>query len=364
MHRLNRLCHRHATILRVTKGYGTPEGTARLASRFPATAGFYRAFDALQMSSLGLGTYLGDADDHTDRAYEASVSAAVQGGLNFLDTAINYRNQRSERSIGVALAALFGSGAVQRDELVVCTKAGFLTKGAVPSSLKPEDVVGGMHSMQPDFLSDQIERSRANLGLETLDVFYLHNPETQLGYIGREEFDTRIRRAFRGLEGIVSSGKIRYYGTATWNGYRQLPGSAESLNLSRLLEIATEEAGAGHHFRFIQLPFNIGMVEAFVQRNGSEGSVLESAERAGVAVVASASLLQARLSRNLPAELTAKVTGLKTDAQRAIQFTRSTPGIIVALVGMSNAAHVAENLGISAVSPITPEMYAGMYQRS
>ena len=71
---------------------------------------------------------------------------------------------------------------MQRDEIVVSTKAGFLTPGAVPEFLKPEDVVGGMHSMAPDFLADQIDRSRANLGVDTIDVFYLHNPETQLGF--------------------------------------------------------------------------------------------------------------------------------------------------------------------------------------
>jgi aryl-alcohol dehydrogenase-like predicted oxidoreductase len=256
------------------------------------------------------------------------------------------------------LARLFQTGHVRRDQIIVCTKAGFLTPGAVPSFLKPADIVGGMHSMTPEFLDDQIDRSRANLGVETIDVFYLHNPETQLGFVPRSEFDARIRRAFVKLEELVAAGKIRYYGTATWNGYRVKPDAADALNLTRLIEIAREVGGDGHHFRFIQLPFNLGMVEAFVQGDG----LLETAQRAGIAVVASASLLQGRLASNLPEVLAEKIPRLASDAQRAIQFTRSTPGIATALVGMSKAAHVAENLGVQAVAPLDREAYAAIFQ--
>ena len=344
----------------MSAGQASPEGTARFADRFtPARdCGFYRQFNNLHLSSLGLGTYLGDPDDHTDRAYQEAVMAAVRGGTNFLDTAINYRHQRSERSIGAALSELFSRGSAHRDELVIATKAGFLTPGAVPSFLNPGDVAGNMHSMQPDFLADQIDRSRANLGLDTIDIFYLHNPETQLGFVSREQFERRIRLAFGKLEQLVADGKIRCYGTATWDGYRRPAGARDSLDLARLIELAREEGGAQHHFRFIQLPFNLAMPEAF--SNG----VLKQAAQSGMAVVASASLLQARLTRDLPEALAEKFPSLVSDAQRAIQFTRSTPGITVALVGMSQAAHVAENLGVAAVAPLSQDQYLELYQRA
>jgi len=343
----------------VNQGFATPEGTACFAARRPgpASCGFYRLFANLQISSLGLGTYLGNPDDSTDISYRDAVISAVRGGVNFLDAAINYRHQRSERSIGAALAQLFAAGDAQRNQIVVATKAGFLTPGAVPEFLKPEDVAGGMHSMQPDFLADQIDRSRANLGLDTLDIFYLHNPETQLGFVGREEFERRLRLAFARLETLVAEGRIRNYGTATWDGYR-LPAGKPALDLARLAEISTEVGGAQHHFRFVQLPFNLAMPEAFT--NG----VLDLAARSGIAVVASATLLQARLARNLPEGLNEKFPGLTTDAQRAIQFTRSTPGILAALVGMSRLPHVAENLAIAGVPPLAPEAYRDLYQRA
>ena len=330
----------------------TAEGTERYAGRYPAfrDAGFYRTVCGLRVSSLGIGTYLGAVDDAADQAYTDALLAAAENGINFFDTAINYRHQRSERAIGVALRQL------ARDEIVVCTKAGFLTPGAMPASLREEDVFQGMHSMAPHFLADQIERSRANMGVDTIDVFYLHNPETQLGGRTPAEFEAAIRGAFAELERLVAGGKIRWYGAATWNGFR----TKGALSLPRLAAIAREEGGAEHHFRFIQLPFNTGMVEAYTAR---PENVLTAAASLGIAVVASATLSQARVLREMPEGVAAQMSGLTTNAQRAIQFTRSTPGISVALVGMGQREHVLENIGVAAVPPRDRETYERLYRR-
>jgi aryl-alcohol dehydrogenase-like predicted oxidoreductase len=329
--------------------FATAEGSARFANRFLAfrDAGFYRTIFDLNVSTLGIGTYLGDATDAADRAYTDALLAAAENGINFFDAAINYRNQRSERSIGAALKQL------QRDEIVVCTKAGFLTPGAIPAELKPEDVAGRMHCMAPDFLADQIDRSRSNLGVDTIDVFYLHNPETQLGFVARDVFEDRIRRAFAQLEKLADEGRIRWYGTATWEGYRK----KGSLDLARLAQIATEEGGDNHRFRWIQLPFNLGMVEAF-----AETKVLEQAARLGIAAVASATLLQTRVLEHMPDAVGDLLPGFDTAAQRAIQFTRSTPGIAVALVGMSRREHVLDNIGVAKNPPATHDQYVKLYR--
>jgi aryl-alcohol dehydrogenase-like predicted oxidoreductase len=323
--------------------YATAEATARYADRYAEfrDAAFYRTVFDQQVSSLGIGTYLSASED--------ALLAAGENRINFFDTAINYRDQQSERDIGAALKRL------QRDEIVVCTKAGFLTRGAVPDFLQPDDVVGGMHSMSPEFLADQIDRSRGNMGVDTIDVFYLHNPETQLGFRTREEFEGRIRRAFARLEQLVDREKIRWYGAATWDGLRK----KDALSLPRLAEIAVEEGGPEHHFRFIQLPFNLGMVEAYVDR---PESVLQTAARLGIAVVASATLMQTRVLANMPEPVRELLPGLATDAQRAIQFTRSTPGISVALVGMGRREHVLENLGVAKVPPATPDEIRRLYR--
>jgi hypothetical protein len=202
------------------EGFATSEGTRRFAERFPALreAHHFRAPknvkgpEELLFSSLGLGTYLGEPDEASDQLYVQAIEAALRSGINVLDTAINYRHQRSERNIGEAVQQLVQSGDMNRDEVIVCTKAGYLSlDGSVPADpkayftreyvetgvLKQEEVAGRMHCMAPKYLENQLERSRKNLGLETIDVFYLHNPESQLGGVPREEFRNRIKSAFQ-----------------------------------------------------------------------------------------------------------------------------------------------------------------------
>ena len=353
-------------------GSATSEGTARYAARLAGrvAAGHFGDLDGLAVSTLGIGTYLGREDAETDVAYQDALARALELGINTVDTAVNYRHQRSERAIRTALAAAFGRGLARRDEVVVATKGGYVPfDGAVPRDPRawftqtyldtgivgPGDVVGGIHCIAPRYLADQIERSRANLGLETLDVYYVHNPESQLEEVDRPEFRKRIRAAFDTLEQAVREGKLRRYGTATWNGYREDPGSPGYLSLEELVGAARDAGGADHHFKVVQLPYNLAMPEAFVRANQSVGGALvplaEAARRLGVYVMASASILQGQLARNLPPMVATVLPGLATDAQRALQFVRSTPGIGTALVGMKSAAHVEENARVAAVPP-------------
>ncbi|MCW5981640.1 MAG: aldo/keto reductase [Bryobacteraceae bacterium] len=350
-------------------GQATADGTARYAARFSPSGsrGFYRQAGEWMVSSLGIGTYLGGMDDGASRGYLEAIRAALGGGVNFIDTSLNYRHQRSERDIGAAIQEQAQAGALARDEFVVCTKAGYLVPNAVPKDLLREpDVAGGMHSMAPAFLADQLERSRRNLGLQTVDVFYLHNPETQREFFPEDEVYARFLAAFRALEEFVAGGRIGCYGAATWQGFRSPPSSGRALSLTRLADIARQAGGDGHHFRFIQLPFNLAMPEAFTEKNerigGRPATVLEAAVELGITVVASATLLQSRLARDLPEALEELLPGARTDAQRAIQFTRSTPGVAVALVGMGNPAHVKENLEVASLEPATADAYARLFR--
>lgn len=349
-------------------GHAEPDATTEFANRFAEqrAAGFYRHAQGLSVSSIGIGSYLGDLDDKTDRGYTEATAAAIRGGINFIDTSLNYRNQKSELSIGKAIAGLVAAGALRRTEFVVCTKAGYLVPNAMPA-LNPAEVVGRMHCLSPGFLSDQLERSRINLGLETIDVFYLHNPETELKAIPRSDFDARIHSAFELLEQKAAEGKIQFYGAATWDGFRKPAGHPEGLVLVRMEEIARAVGGAGHRFRYIQVPLNLSMGEAIAQRNetvdGKAATILEAAAHLGISVVASASLLQARLARNLPDEVAQSFPGFETDAQRALQFTRSAPGVSVALVGMSSAAHVKENLAVASIPPVPKQDFLRMFEQ-
>jgi aryl-alcohol dehydrogenase-like predicted oxidoreductase len=340
----------------------TPTGTERYAARHRELTDFYRTAQGLTVSSLGIGSYLGSMSDDVDQGYEEAIRLALQSGINFIDTSLNYRHQRSELAIGRALAK---TTEIPRDEIVICTKAGYLAPGAAPPGLPADDIVGGMHCLAPVFLRDQLERSRANLGIETIDVFYLHNPETQLQYVSDDVFYGRIHEAFETAETMVSENRLSFYGVATWPGFRAAMGKTGLMSLPKMAEIAHEVAGDRHRFRFVQLPLNLAMTEGFTVSNQVLGakqvSVLAAARELGITVIASATLLQARLSRELPEQLRTAMPTITTDAQRAIQFTRSTPGVSVALVGMSNPEHVRENIGIARVPPIAADVHTRMF---
>jgi aryl-alcohol dehydrogenase-like predicted oxidoreductase len=366
-------------------GHATLEGTARYRERLKerAAARHFRPEQNLWLSSVGIGTYLGDADERTDRLYTEAVTRAVELGVNVIDTAANYRFQRSERSIGAALESLTAGGVCARDEVAVCTKGGYLPFDGEPpvdvrryveeTFIRPglaqfSDFAGGSHCMTPGYLQSQIDQSLKNLRLQTVDVYYLHNPESQLGPVDREEFERRLRAAFELFEQNMADGKIRAYGAATWNGFRASEDSREYLSLARMVELAREAGGDAHGFRFVQLPFNLAMPEALVAANqtveGEQVSLVEAAGALGVTVVASASILQGKVARGLPRHIREPLGSLATDAQTAIQFVRSAPGVTTALVGMSRREHVEENLQLARVEPVRPEDFQKLFDEA
>ncbi len=362
----------------------TPEGTTRYRARFPdAAENHFRERQQLWLSSIGIGTYLGAADERTDQAYAAAVVRAVELGANVIDTAANYRFQRSERAIGNALRDLTGAKGFARDELVICTKGGYLPfDGAPPRDVrtyieetfvKPgiagfDDFAGGSHCMTPRYLQNQLDQSLTNMNLECVDIYYIHNPESQLGEVSDNEFEVRLRAAFAQLEEGRAQGKLNFYGVATWNGFRVPVGSTGYHSLARMVSLAREVGGEAHGFRFVQLPFNLAMPEALTLANqlveGQQLSLLEAAEALGIIVISSASIFQGRVARGLPANIRETLGSLPSDAQTAIQFVRSAPGITTALVGMSKTEHVEENLQLAQVASVTAEHFMQLFSQT
>lgn len=347
----------------------SPTGTGRFVGRWAGrfVPDFHRSTrTGLAISSLAHGTYLGESDEETDGRYAAALRASLTSGINVIDTAINYRCQRSERVVGEVVGELLARDALRRDELVICTKAGYIPlDGSPPASrdaytaylrreyidsaiARPEDIVGGAHCIAPRFLVDQLHRSLRNLRVRAIDYFYVHNPEQQLTSIEPATLRNRLRAAFAALEGCVQSGLITAYGCATWNGLRLPAGSNGHLSLYEMVGVAREVAGDDHHLRIVQLPVNLTMSEAVrvsTQRDprGRLVRVLDAAEELGVDLVASAPLLQGQLTHDLPAQVR-ELFGGSTDAQRALAFVRGLPGLLTAAVGMKSPSHVAENL--------------------
>jgi aryl-alcohol dehydrogenase-like predicted oxidoreductase len=366
-------------------GHATPDGTSRFAEWAVAEKGVdpshFREFCGLRLSSLGMGTYLGDVDVGTDGLVEEAVVGSVSSGaVNVLDTAVNYRLQRAERSVGRAVARLAGGGGAQggREALLVCTKNGYLTSDGElakdfwsyvheefvkPGKLKPEEIAGEAHSMAIPFLREQLRRSLANLGLECVDVLYLHNAaESWLAEIGFRRFMERLSEVFALYEEERKRGRVLYYGMASWSCFRVKKGEPEHLNLDDVVDAAREVGGEGHGFRFLQLPFNVAMSEALTQKSQRIAdeplTTFEAAERLGVGVFTSVPLSQARLLTHT------RVPPLEgSKALSLLQFARSAhPAVLAPLIGQKAPEHVKENISIARIPPLSGPEFRETYK--
>lgn len=135
------------------------------------------------------------------------------------------------------------------------------------SKIEESDIIAETHCMHPNFLDFQLETSLKNLGLETLDLYYLHNSaESQLALSGEGKFYDKLAKSFEFLEEKVSEGKIKNYGMATFNCFRSPP-EEEGIfvSLHKCFELAKKVAGEDNHFNFVQTPINSVYFETVFQ---------------------------------------------------------------------------------------------------
>lgn len=359
-------------------GFATPDGTAAFAQKSGVILENFKKSQNLTLSNVGIGTYLGNMDAQTDIAVTEAVKKSVLSGINVIDTAINYRAQKAERSVGKALSELISEGKIERSQVFVSTKNGYVTNDADVKEefwayiqreyanagvIGANDISSGYHCMTVPYLNDQLNRSLKNLGLDCIDLMYLHNAVEGQPDITREQFMKNLESVFEFYEQKRKEGKIRYYGMATWECFRVPKENPQYLLLSDVMNLAKKVGGENHGFRFIQLPYNMYYDQAFMlknqQVNGTDVSILEAAISLGVGVFTSVPLMQGRL---LAQGVLPDFGGL-TPSQRCLQFIRSTPGVIAPLVGQKSSEHVAENLQVMKSSPMKDAEFSDLVKK-
>ena len=299
-------------------GSASPEGTARYVARIVSRSrhnghmehGYARFGNSgLTTSRLGFGTYRVDTKEPEHRV---AFKKALQEGVNLIDTSTNYMDGDSERLVGSVLGELTKNGELAREEVIVVSKIGYVQGENLKQAEAREqagrpypDMVkyaeGIWHCIHSDFLADQLTLSLDRLGLATLDVCLLHNPEYFLSEAAhhaggdlaatREAFYRRIEQAFTFFESQVATGRIRYYGVSS-NTVTADPSDAEATSLSRLCDAARATAASRgithHHFAVLQCPMNLYEAGAMVTPNTGEDqreTVLGVAQREGIAVL-------------------------------------------------------------------------------
>eukprot|EP01025_Chloroclados_australasicus_P034166 TRINITY_DN3499_c0_g1_i3.p1 TRINITY_DN3499_c0_g1~~TRINITY_DN3499_c0_g1_i3.p1 ORF type:complete len:344 (+),score=27.12 TRINITY_DN3499_c0_g1_i3:638-1669(+) len=324
----------------------------------------------LTLSSIGVGTYLGNQDQETDEHVTSAIIKAVSSGINVIDTASNYRNGRAEKSVGDALYSLLNDDSkygFTREMLFISTKAGFIADDLSKQLIKDgeiqkEDLVGGMNCIHPKCIRSSLERSLSAMRIKTVDLLYLHNAaEMQLPEIRKHAFMKKLKTAFLTLEELRKENKIRAYGLATWTCFRVPPQSNQHLSLQTVVDLAKEVGGVNHGFRYIQVPINIGMPEAWKERwqimaNQTYSNLLWVAAQNNVGVFTSGPLGEGSLIKDQTIE--SKLSGfsqlrnVQGYGAKLLQLARSTPGIVSTLVGMKDGQHVTQNLQLTRINPL------------
>ena len=360
-------------------GFASPDGTQKFAKNSGVNEGNFKKFENLHLSNIGIGTYLGDPDTQTDQLVTNAVKKSILLGINVVDTAINYRSQKAERSVGKAISELIDDGKITRDEIFISSKNGYVTNDAdvqlgfweyvkeeysQKGVIQEGDVTSGYHCMTVQYLSDQLERSLKNLNIKCLDLMYLHNAvEGQIKDVSKEKFLENLKSVFELYEQKRKEGKIKFYGMATWECFRVPSDNPQYLSLEDTVNLAKQVGGENHGFRFVQLPYNMNYDQALLAKNQTLGnehvSILESAVRLGIGVFTSVPFMQGHL---LTPGTMPEFNELKPSL-RALQFIRSTPGVLAPLVGQKSEAHVLENLEIMKIPSLSNEEFLALVKK-
>ena len=179
--------------------------------------------------------------------------------------------------------------------------------------------------------------------------------------ITKEEYEKRV---FEFFEKQRNEQNIRFYGLATWECFRVSKESSNFLSLTQVIDLAKQVGGSTHGFRFIQLPYNLQFDQAYMQRNqpvdSNELSILELAKQSDIGVFTSVPLMQGKLLewiKNKP-EFTHQ-----SPSVNALQFIRSTPGVLAPLVGQKLDLHVKENLQVLEIPPFSEEEFSSLLKK-
>ena len=302
-------------------GHATSQATQAFTDRMNAQhpafeANAYRRLTGTDLitSKIGYGAYRIHDQDETQAE---TLESAIEAGCNLIDTSSNYTDGGSETLIGNVLQKMISAGTITREEIIVVSKVGYMQGQNLDQAQQREtagdpwgEVVkymeGCWHCIHPDFLIDQWTRSTDRLGLETIDVYLLHNPEYFLSDAKnrssqstnweaiQDTFYDRVYHAFVQMEQFVADGKIRYYGISS-NTFPSSHTDFEHVSLNRIYEAATKAAEtvygdhAVNHFKVIQLPYNLLESEALTETNneidGKRVTVLGAAESLGLGVL-------------------------------------------------------------------------------
>ncbi len=289
----------------------------------------------ISFGAWAIGGAWGGVDDKESLA---ALHAALDGGVNFFDTADVYGDGRSER----LLAKLRKE---RKEKFYIATKAGRRLPKQVPE--------GYNHAN----LTSWIERSLRNLNTDTIDLLQLHCPPTEVFY---------MPEVFGSLDELVRAGKLRHYGVSVEKVEEGLKAiefpSVQSVQIifnifrQRPADLFFAEAEKRKVGILARVPLASGLLSGKITRESKfakddhrtfnrHGEAFDRGETfAGV---------DFETGLNAVEELKSFVPEGAALAQLALRWILEFPAVTCAIPGAKRPAQVAENIAASALPPLS-----------
>lgn len=337
------------------KGFADIEGTQEYFSNLKKVEKWIVHNSNFFYSKIGLGTFIGNFSNEHSKLFRESISYALLNGINFIDTSINYRGMKSERDIGIVITRLIEAGEINRNQFVISSKAGIIPgDGEImlrPINYMQENLIDTnildkkavfiedtlWLTMSPKYYEFALEISRKHLNLCTIDIYYMHELELSMRHYGPKEFYRKLEYIIIAYENMVSDGKIREYGMATWESFQLDSSDDRYISLEKIMEIVNS-VNSNHHFKHLMLPLNIHKKDCIDKKTqsykGESLTIVKCAKKFGIQVHTSGSIGQGESLDKFSVEeyLTYLINSNACDSY---------------FIGSKNINHIKENIKIT-----------------
>jgi len=310
------------------------------------------------LSKIGVGLYQGEESDAGDLMLFDVLECALLNGIHVFDCAPAYRNRRSENVLGRIIQKY------PDREYFISTKGGFVPFDFSQGEEKEEEYVQELvnkgllrphlfdqeyfQTFDPIFLDHALTTTLKTISRDSIELYYLHNPEYCLAKLGRDRFLEVMKKVFIWIRDKINVGLIKAFGISSWNGFFE----EEQRNRLELVEFFSLAHGVGIHeyFKYLQVPYNFSQTKALFfkgQRvDAFQRSLISVAEDLRISILGSAPLGQGKLPKYPYPEKVKKIFSGMTSAQISLSFVLSTPGISSALIGTTSLVHFKELMSV------------------
>jgi aryl-alcohol dehydrogenase-like predicted oxidoreductase len=310
------------------------------------------------LSKVGVGLYQGEETDESDRKLLEVLEFALLSGVLVFDCAPSYRNRRSEKILG-ELIRLYPN-----QDYFISTKGGFVPFDFSQGEQKEKEYINELvakgwirpqffdynffQCFDPLYLDHSLNTTLTTLSRDSVELYYLHNPEYFLEKVGRDRFLAVMRDVFLWIREKIEAGQMKAFGISSWFGFFNLD-PKKRLQVLDFFKLA-EEVGIQSYFNCIQVPYNFSQTKGLFfkgqQVGESQKSLFSLAEELKISILASAPLGQGKLPKYTYPEKVKTIFSGMTSAQVSLSFVLSTPGISVALIGTTSLVHFKELISV------------------